>query len=121
MALGTITPVVCTPVGTSGPANYGDVKGTTTNVVGDGSYPTGGSAITAQQLGLTNVLTADVQIAAATGTNSGAVSATCLPQGDGSIKLKCFVTAGTSPVQVQEAANAANLSGITWQIQAQGY
>lgn len=122
MAIGTITPVPITPQsGTQATPNVmGDLKATVTNAVGAASYTTGGDAITAAQLGLRRVVCADVQIQASTGTNAGAICATAVIQGNGSVLLKCFATSGTSPVGVTEVAGAVNLSGITWQIQAMG-
>jgi hypothetical protein len=122
MALGATTPVAIDPHSSTQaiPISLGDIKFTATNVVGEASYTTGGVSIPAATLGLLQVLAADVQIQAATGTNSGSIAAAALVQGDGSVKLKCFVTSGTSPVQVTEAAGAANLSGLTFQIQAMG-
>jgi hypothetical protein len=91
----------------------GDLKVTVTNVVGDSSYPTGGSAITAQQLGLpTTVLFSQTEVAASSGTNCASTGSA---YNSSTGKLVCFANTGV------EVANATNLSGITWQIIAFGY
>lgn len=122
MAIGTVTQVGIDPHSQQGsPVSIGDLKMTVTNVVGDSSYVTGGSPLSAAQLGLTRVLAAQTSIVATTGTNSAA-SASVYNTGSGT--LQCFnnitATTGTS-APATECAAAANLSGITWQIIAFGY
>lgn len=123
MALGTITTKPVSPGGTS--SNPGilyaenGLQITLTTVVGDSSYVAGGSPLTPQQLGLANdVIWAECTIVAATGVNSAAVSAW---YNDVTNKLQMFVTGGVSPVELQEAAAAANLSGLTVRIKAYGF
>lgn len=119
MALGAITPQAVDPHSSTQavPLNLGDVRYTVTNVVGDGAYATGGSVLTPAQLGLTTVLSADVQIIASTGTNSNAATgAYNVSTG----KLQCFAGAGTTPNIGLAEPNSVNLSGITFQVTALG-
>jgi|SRR6185437_2943184 len=120
MALGTITPVAIDPHSQQAiPVVMGDLKMTCTNVVGDGAYSAGGSAITAAQLGLSTVLQADVQVVVPI---AGVIAGVALIQGDGSVKLKTFSGTGTTPnIGLVEATGTSNQSGLTVQIQAQGY
>lgn len=117
MALGAITAVPADPHNQqASPVVIGDLKMTVTNIVGDSSYPTGGSPITPQQLGLSAVLAAQAELFASTGANatSNTMSAV-VSGGGGSVNLKCFTNANA------EVANATNISGVTWQIIAFGY
>src|ERR1700751_5613102 len=95
MALGPIPPVGIDPHSQQAiPVVVGDTKITVTNVVGDGAYSAGGSAITAAQLGLTQVLMADAQITVGI---VGVIAVVALVQADGSVKLKSFGGSGTTP------------------------
>ena len=120
MALGTITAVAIDPHSSqAGPVVFGDLKFTVTNVVGDGAYATGGTKITAAQLGLSQVLAADVQIVTPI---VGVIAAYAVVNGDGSVNLKTYGGSGTSPnIGLAEATGTANQSGLTVQIQAMGY
>lgn len=112
MALGTVTPVVDTAHGAAVAAPEGSLKFSVTNVGGDSSYATGGSALTPAQLGLNTVLFAQTEVAASTGTNCASTGSA---YNVGTSKLQCFANTGV------EVASAVNLSGITWQILAWGY
>lgn len=114
MALGTITPVVDTPGGLTGQVNSGALAMTVTNVVGSASYTTGGDALTPTQLGLSQVLFAQAEVFATTGSNNVASNAVYLTSG----KLQQFTTGTTGAVA--EVSSAGNVSGITWQIIAWG-
>lgn len=119
MALGTITQVQVDPHTQQGgvPTSVGDVKCTVTNIVGDSSYPTGGTAVTPQQLGLpVTVLFTQSEAIATTGANNGASS---FYYNTSTGKLQCFTTGATGAFN--EVANAVNLSGLTIQILAFGY
>jgi hypothetical protein len=112
MALGTLTPIIDQPTGATTPHVEGNLKVSVTNVVGDSSYPTGGSALTPAQLGLNVVLFAQTETIATTGTNCASTGSAYIT---GTSKLQCYANTGA------EVANATNLSGITWQIIAWGY
>jgi hypothetical protein len=121
MALGTITPQAIDPHSQSAiPVVTGDLKFSVTNVVGDGAYSAGGSTITAQQLGLSTVLTTDVQIVTPI---AGVIAAVAnIQAGGGSVKLQTYGGTGATPnIGLVEATGTANQSGMTVQIQAQGY
>ena len=117
MALGTVTQVVIDPhSGQAGPVVVGDLKMTVTNIVGDSSYATGGSALTPAQLGLTTVFAAQAEVYASTGTNASSTAAAVVPTNNGTtLNLKAFSNANA------EIAASTNLSGVTWQIIAFGY
>lgn len=118
MALGTITQLTDTSQGTSVP-QVASLKRTVSTVVGDGSYPTGGTALTAAQLGLpTTLVYAKVVGLAGSAANNGAVSATF---NNATGKLQCWASTGVSPVGLVEVANGVNLSGLTVTIEAEGY
>jgi hypothetical protein len=117
MALGTVAPVNTDPHNTqAAPMAVGDIKMAIVTVVGEASYVTGGSAITAQQLGFNSVIfAAQAEIQASTGSNCTSSSMAVIPAtGGGSANLECFTNAG---VQI---ASAVNVSGVTWQIIAFG-
>ena len=116
MALGTITSVQVSPQAAGVPASAAELKTTVTNVVGDSSYPTGGSALTPQQLGLTTVLYTQAEGIATTGSNNGSSS---FYYNTGTGKLQCFTTGATGAFN--EVANTTNLSGLTIQVLAFGY
>lgn len=117
MALGTIAPVPIDPHNQQGsPVAFGDLKMTVTNVTGDSAYPTGGSPVTPQQLGLSTVFAGQAEVYASTGANATSTAASLVvAAGGGSANLKCFTNANA------EVANATNVSGVTWQIIAFGY
>lgn len=117
MALGAITAVPVDPHNSqSSPVAVGDVKLTVTNIVGDGSYATGGSAVTPQQLGLTTVLATQSEAIATTGSNNAASS---FYYNTATGKLQCFTTGATGAFN--EVGAAVNLSGLTIQVLAFGY
>lgn len=122
MALGAITPVPINPATPTqaSAVTMGDLKYTATNVVGDGAYSAGGSTITAAQLGLTQIMYADVQIVVPI---VGVIAAVAnIQSGGGSVKLQTFGGSGTTPnIGLAEATGTANQSGLTVQIQAAGY
>jgi hypothetical protein len=119
MAFGTITQLTDLPQGTNLPANLGALKYTVTTIVGDGAYATGGTALSASQLGL-NTLVAVLSTQVAGGaSNNGAVTAT---YNYSTGKLQMWAGAGTTPnIGLAEAANAGNLSGLTITVVAVGY
>ena len=117
MALGTLTPVPIDPHSQqTSPVVIGDLKLTVTNIVGDSSYATGGSAITPSQLGLSTVLATQSEAIATTGANNGASS---FYYNTSTGKLQCFTTGATGALN--EVAGAVNLSGLTIQVMAFGY
>lgn len=124
MALGTITQLNLDPslsASEPGVQHLGACKITLNQLAGESSYATGGSSLTPAQLGFGAegvILWADVQISASSGSNDGAVQAY---YNTSTNKLQMFVTSGTSPVGLAEAAPAANLSGLTITILAIGY
>lgn len=111
MSVGTITRQVIGPHGEK-TVVVGDLRMTVTNVVGSGSYTTGGDALTAKNLGLTKVIIADVSLVSGGASNAGAANATYLKS---SGKLQCWTSASA------EVASTANVSGVTFQIVAYGY
>ena len=117
MALGTITNVIADPHSNTQavPIRIGDVSVTVTTVVGDGNYPTGGTALTAAQLGLSSTVLFAVCTVAGSAANNGGSNATYnLSTG----KLQVFVlTTGA----LAEVVNTGNLSGLTITIVAFGY
>jgi|SRR5581483_11953782 len=119
MALGTITQVAIDPHSqTAIPVAIGDLKMTVTNVVpsAGADYPTGGVAITPQQLGLSNVAAGQAEVQASTGTNATATACAVVVSNNGAtVNLKMFSNANA------EIANNTNLSGVTFQIIAFGY
>jgi len=113
MALGAATIQTIDPHLTQGTAvAVGDLKMTVTNIVGDSSYPTGGSALTPAALGLTTVLASQAELQTSAVTSPVATAATYLPTTQ---LLKVWQATGA------EMTNATNLSTITWQIIAFGY
>ena len=116
MALGAITGQIVDPhISTTGgtvPIAVGDVKMVVANIVGDSSYPTGGSALTPAQLGLTTVLAAQAELQVSAVTAPVATAATYLV---GTGKFQVWQASGA------EMTNATNLSTITFQIIAFGY
>lgn len=111
MALGTITPRTIDPTGAPAgtPMVLGAIKMTVTDVVMDTSYPTGGSALSAAQLGLTRVLFAISEVSVV-----GAGGMTEVHYSVSTNKLKAFT--GTA-----EVANTTDLSANTVQVVAFGY
>jgi hypothetical protein len=109
---------------TSGPSflqNTGPIgptiRTTLTTITPDTSYPTGGYALTAAQLGLSNVADAVCNIVGGT-TNNGAVAAS---YNAATGKLQLWATGGTSPVTLAEVASTTNVSGVTVKVAAFGY
>lgn len=92
-------------------------------MVGDSSYPTGGSSITPAQLGFWDGVTAAiVSVVASSGSNNTAVSAALTLSSGGTVaKLQCFATSDAAGDPLAEVANTTNLSGLTWQIVAWGW
>jgi len=88
---------------------------TSTVITGDASYPTGGYALTAAQLGLSVVGDAIASIAGSATNN--AADAASWNQATG--KLQLF-TSGTTGALVEQTA-ATNVSGITVKIIAFGF
>jgi hypothetical protein len=107
MALGAITRNAVNSQNTSD-ASVGNLKVTSTDVVGDSSYPTGGSSLTPAQLGLGTVVYAATHIKVA-----GAGSATAAYYDIPNAKLKVFTAAAEM--------GAVSNSGITFQVLAFGY
>ena len=93
------------------------IRTTMTTLTPDASYPTGGYAVTAVQLGLSNVAGAVCNIVGGAANNAAVAASYNATTG----KVQFWVTGGTSPVTLAEAAAAANLSGLTVQIIAFGY
>ena len=125
MALGAFTQQNLNPVLTAAEPGVAYVepgmKLTVWQFAGESSYAAGGSVIAPSQLGLGSegvILWADVQIVGSTGANDAAIAAS---YNVATGKLQMWVSSGTSPVGLQEAAAAANLSGLTIQIAALGY
>jgi hypothetical protein len=123
MALGAITQQNTQP-GLSntepGAVNLGGMRVVRNSVVGDSSYPTGGSVLAPSSLGFGTegvILWATVQLKASSGTNCSAVSAR-YDEVNG--KLQCFSTTDAVGDPVSEAAATTNLSGLTWDIVAYG-
>jgi hypothetical protein len=109
MALGTITRNSTNSQNTAD-ASVGNLKVTSTDVVGDSSYPTGGSTLTPAQLGLGTVVFAVTSIKV-----TGAVGAASEAYYDvPTSKLVVYTTAG-------QVANTTVLSSNTFQITAFGY
>lgn len=109
MALGTITRNTSNSKGTTD-GFVGDLKCTNTDVVGDSSYPTGGSTITPAQLGLGTVVftVTSIKVTGAVGAPSEAYYD--IPTS----KLRVYTTAG-------QVASTTVLSASTFQITAFGY
>lgn len=119
MALGTITKVAVDPhVATPQPVAVGDLKMTLTTIVGDSAYATGGTAVTAANLGLGTLIYAVVVGVKGSGSNSGAVQAYF---NNATGKLQCFAGSGTTPNIGLAEPNSVNLSGQTYTILAFGY
>lgn len=109
MALGTITQLTDQLGGLNRPVNLGALKVTISTVVGDSAYATGGTTLTAAQLGLGSLAFALVIGVSGSGANNGAVEAS---YNNSTGKLQMWATTGTSPVGLAEP-NSVNLSGIT--------
>ena len=122
MALGAITPQAVDPHSSTQAIAVatGDVKFSVVNVVGDGAYGAGGSSITAAQLGLSTVLSTDVQILTPI---VGVIACTApIQAGAASVKLVSWGGSGATPnIGLAEATGTSNQSGMTVQIQATGY
>jgi hypothetical protein len=121
MAVGTITQLALDPHTTQGVAmTLGDVKMTVSTVVGDSSYPTGGTALTGAQLGLPTGVLAYAEVVGMSGSasNNGAIDASF---NNATGKLQMWASSGTSPVGLVEVSNGVNLSGVTVTIKAFGY
>ena len=116
MALGTITQLTDQFGGLNYPVNLGALKVTVSTVVGDSAYATGGTALSAAQLGLSTLVFAVVVAVAGSASNNTAVEAT---YNNATGKLQMWATTGTSPVGLAEP-NSVNLSGITATILAFG-
>ena len=114
MALGTISQVPTSP-NNSNPSVHGNLKCTVTNIVGDSAYAAGGSTVTPQQLGLSNVLFTQAEAIATTGSNNGASS---FYYNTATGKLQCFTTGATGAFN---ECGSVNLSGLTIQVMAFGY
>lgn len=115
MALGTITNLAVDPHSASAqPLGAGDLRITVSTVVGDSSYPTGGTALTGAQLGLP-VGQVQFAICSVTGSasNNAAVAAS---YNTATGKLQCW--SGTT---LAETASTTNLSGLTVTVVAFGY
>jgi hypothetical protein len=109
MALGTITRQTVAPGANTN--NYmGGLRITVTQVVLDTSYPTGGSALSASQLGMTDVVLFAITSLVNVGANGPAEARYNIPNGT----LQAFSATG-------EIANATNLSAATAEIVAFGY
>lgn len=108
MALGTITRNPSNHSATAD-AIVGDLKVTSTSIVGDSSYPTGGSTVTPSQLGLSNVVFAITSVQTV-GAN-GPAEAYYNPSTQ---KLQAFTGTG-------EVASTTSLSGATINVVAFGY
>lgn len=122
MALGTLTQLNLNPALSAaepGEEVFGGLRVRSYQFAAESSYVVGGTSLSAAALGFPNaVLAVLVQIVGSSGANDGAVEASYnLSTG----KVQMFVTSGTSPVGLQEAAAAANLSGLTLQVIAFGY
>ena len=120
MALGTITNVAIDPHSSSQaiPA-VADIKITVTTVVGDSSYPTGGTAITGAQLGLPTgtVLFTICSVTGSASNNTAAEASYNTATG----KLQMWSLTDSAGCPLAETANATNVSGITVTIVAWGY
>lgn len=114
MALGTITQLGVDPHTASAvPVNgLGDFRVTVTTVVGDSSYPTGGTALSAQQLGLLNTVSFALCFVTGSAANNAAIAAS---YNTSTGKLQMW--SGTT---LAETAAATNLSGLTITIVAFG-
>lgn len=114
MALGTITNLTVDPHSSSQavPIALGDVRLTVTTVVGDSSYPTGGTALTAAQLGLSVVLFAICSVTGSASNNAAIHSSYNIATG----KLQMW-----SGATLAETANTTNVSGLTITVLAFGY
>ena len=119
MAVGTVTRVAADPKGITAPIAIGDLKVTVTNVVGSGSYTTGGDSLTAAQLGLgTAVLFAITNIIASSGSNNAALRGAYDVTNS---KLMVFGGTDAAGVPLAEVSSTTNVSGLTFQVVAFGY
>lgn len=124
MAVGTITQLNLEPTlgaynsSEPGFAQWGGLKvGHFTVVPTSGAnYTTGGSAVTAAQLGGLNKVLGGVAAAITQAATVGPGEVTVLPQADGSIKLKCGAASGAA----ENGANA-DLSGTLVDLFVWGY
>jgi hypothetical protein len=113
MALGAITAVAVDPHNSqASPVAAGDFKFTVTTVVGDSSYPTGGTALTAAQLGLTQVAFAICTVTGSASNNAAVAASYNTSTG----KLQMW--SGTT---LAETASTTNVSGLTVTVIAFGY
>ena len=117
MALGTITQLTDSPNGLNLPVVLGPLKATVTTVVGDAAYATGGTALSAAQLGLATVVFAICTVSGSASNNGAITAAYNLSTG----KLQCFAGAGTTPNIGLAEPNSVNLSGLTITVLAFGY
>lgn len=117
MAVGTVTIQSINPFSTSTQApiaGVGPLKVAVANVqpTSGANYTTGGSAITAAQLGLQRILWGEVNpiTVGANGPGDGAV----VPQADGSIKLKMQLPAMTGEVAANTDLSAALIQVVVF-------
>lgn len=125
MAIGTITQLNLNPQLTAaegqGGIDYGPLLARLVTVVGDSSYPTGGTSLSGSQLGFgSEGVVMSVQVIGLQGSasNNGAIQANW---NNSTGKLQMFASFGTSPVGLVEVANAVNLSGLTVTLLVLGY
>jgi hypothetical protein len=118
MALGAITQLTDDTKGLNLPVVPGAMKQTFTTIVGDSSYPTGGTAVTAANLGLGTLVFAFAFISATTASNNTIIGAAF---NNATGKLQTFQSSSTSPVALIEAASTTNCSGVTITVVAYGY
>lgn len=119
MALGTITQLVDDSKGLNLPTVAGAIKFTLSTIVGDGAYATGGTSLSAAQLGLPTTLVYAVVVGlAGSAANNGAIQASF---NNSTKKLQCWASTGTSPVGLVEVAATTNLSGVTITVMAYGF
>lgn len=90
---------------------FGSRRVTVTDVTLDSSYPTGGEAITAAQLGLSTVLFAFCNVKAVSGT----VNVANAYYDSANSKIKVY---DETPAEV---ANAASLASVVIRVMAYGY
>lgn len=90
----------------------GAQKETITDVLFDSSYPTGGEAVTAAELGLNRVETATAVVQ---GIASGSVNVTSADYDETNAKILLY---DETPAEV---ANTSDMSGTTVRVIARGY
>ena len=110
---------IATPAQTAFANVFGGPVGrlTVTQITGDTSYPTGGTAVTAAQLGLNSVGGAICTVQGSAANNTATGASYNVATG----KLQMWATTGTTPDANTEAANASNLSGLTITVLAWGF